>query len=105
MGIGDPAWATRYGGGQPLPRSRYPQAQQQQAQAQGTPTGRAAAPRTYVAPHISNLHNSLVGAPAILVLLKRRSLVLPCSCLGTQVVYLWAKSGFSTAQCTKHADE
>ena len=50
MRVGDPAWAHRYGGAQPLPR-RY-------AQQQGGLTGRAAIPRTYVAPHISNLSYS-----------------------------------------------
>ena len=50
MRVGDPAWAHRYGGAQPLPR-RY-------AQQQGGLAGRPATPRTYVAPHISNLSYS-----------------------------------------------
>lgn len=51
VGSGDPAWAARGGGA--VSRSRY------------TPQQRAAAerpaPRTYVAPHISNQHYSMVS--------------------------------------------
>ena len=54
--MGDPAWTSRYGGAQPLPR-RY-------AQQQGGLAGRPATPRTYVAPHISNLSYSSMMVPA-----------------------------------------
>ena len=56
MGIGDPAWTARYGGSQSATRSRYTQP------APGASSGRSAAPRTYIAPHISGVPPSMVLA-------------------------------------------
>lgn len=52
MGIGDPAWAARQGGG--VPRSRHTQ-----PPSPGPSVGRVG-PRTYVAPYITNQHYGTV---------------------------------------------